>query len=68
MQAPQILGMLIGAALIAFSIFIWRAQRDEKKRTWVGILAVTAFYFGMLSFAQNAIFSYAATWSWEGIF
>lgn len=67
MQAPQILGMFIGAALMAFGVFIWRVQKD-KKRTWVGILAVTAFYFGMLSFAQNAMFSYAATWSWEGVF
>ncbi len=67
MQAPQILGMLIGAALMGLGLLFWSIQKDNK-RTWVRLLSVIAFYFGILSVAQNAMFSYASTWSWEGVF
>lgn len=67
MQAPQILGIVIGATLIGLGFIIWRIQK-EKKRTWARLISVIVFYIGTLSVIQNALFSYASTWSWQGVF
>ena len=68
MQAPQILGIVIGLSLICLGWFFSRSLRRFQKHTAGGILFAIFAYIGILSVLQNAIFSYAPTWNWQGVF
>lgn len=68
MQAPQILGIVIGLCLIGFGWLFRRFLVLKEKRTAGGVVFAILAYIGALSVLQNAIFPYASTWSWEGVF
>lgn len=68
MQAPQVLGILIGFFLVVAGWFFRRFLVLKEKHTTGGIFFAILAYLGVLSVLQNAIFSYAPTWNWEGVF
>ena len=67
MQAPQIVGILIGIASIVVGFFVRGYFLKKEKRVFAGVALSICVYMGALCILQNAIFSYAPTWSWSGV-
>lgn len=68
MQAPQILGIVIGFCFMCAGWFLRRLLLLKGKRVAGGLVFAILAYMGVLAVLQNAIFSYPPSWTWSGVF
>lgn len=68
MQAPQLIGIVIGFGLVGLGLFFRHLLMGKEKHTAGNLVFVILGYVGLLSALQNVFFSYGSSWNWDGVF
>lgn len=67
MQAPQLVGIIIGLTLIVGGWFLRKVLVQIKWSDTGGILMTILWYIGTAFVLQHALFRFNPNWSWEGV-
>lgn len=66
MDAPNFVGIAIGLCFLLVGAFGWFKLYASQKRLAWGVSSAIFLFVGLFTAAQNLLFSYPSTWSWEG--